>query len=247
MKKIFLFATVVAAMTVASCGNKSQSAAPAADSVSADSVEQVDTAALSSEVKTMMNTLTGQLSEALKTKDPKALTTSLANLEVTYKTLVNSGQLEAAKSYGSAVKQFVNENAETIKTVASGNTTVASLVEGIKNLPTTAETTAEQAKAAVSSDAISLASAAIAKGADAKATVETATEALKNLPSNLTEAANTAANTAVENAKTQAENKVNEKVNSVKEKANNEVNKAAQKATNEVNKAASKAVNSLFN
>lgn len=259
MKKLLFLAAAVAAMTFAACGNKSQSAAPAADSdsVATDTVAVIDTASLAPETRTALTAMTGQLDKAIATKDPKVVTTALANLEATYKTLVNTGKLDDAKTYGAAIKQFVNGKAAEIKNIASGNTTVADLVNGIANLPTTAETTAEQAKAAVSDDVVSLASAAIAKGASAKATAEEAAAALKSAPTTVAGVAQAAANaaatnavnsanTAVQNAKTNAENKVNEKVSSAKQKANDAVNKAANKANEEVNKAASKAVNSLF-
>jgi hypothetical protein len=246
MKKILFLAAAVAAMTFAACGNKSQSAAPAADSAQSDSVAAVDTASLAPEAKAALGALTLQLQKAVESKDPKAVTTALANLEATYKTLVNTGNLEDAKTYGSAIKQFVSESADSIKQIASGNTTIAELVNGIANLPTTAETTAEQAKAAVSEDVVNLASSAIAKGASAKATAETAAAALKNAPATAASVASAAATTAVETAKTNAENKVNEKVNETKEKANDAVNKAANKANEAVNNAANKAVNSLF-
>jgi hypothetical protein len=246
MKKILFLAAAVAAMTFAACGNKSQSAAPAADSAQSDSVAAVDTASLAPEAKAALGALTLQLQKAVESKDPKAVTTALANLEATYKTLVNTGNLNDAKTYGSAIKQFVSENADSIKQIASGNTTIAELVNGIANLPTTAETTAEEAKAAVSEDVVNLASSAIAQGASAKATAEAAAAALKNAPATAASVASAAATTAVETAKTNAENKVNEKVNETKEKANDAVNKAANKANEAVNNAANKAVNSLF-
>lgn len=262
MQKVFLFATVIA-LTLASCGNKSQSNAPEADSTA---VETVDSTAatteeaatpLTEEAKATVENLTGELQKAITAKDSKATIATLANLQTIYKNLVVQGKLDEAKSYGSAIKTFVSNHADDIKNVAEGNTTVAQLVEGIKNLPTSASTTAEQAKEAIKQDVINLASPTIAKGATAIATAEAAAETVKNLPASVKTAAETAATQAVNNAKTSAENKAKEEVQKVNDKANaavnnakakaaQEVNKANQKANDAINKAADKALKDLI-
>lgn len=263
MKKIVLAIAAVAAMTFASCGNKANQEAAATDSTATDSVAAVDTTALAPTTKKSLNTLTGQLTQQLQAKDAKGVTTTLATLEATYKALVNAGQLDDAKTYGKAIQNFIAQNAETIKTVASGNTTIASLVDGIKNLPTTAETTAEQAKQAVTDDAVSLAAPYIQKAAAASATAAAAKAALESAPTaaKATAAAakaavdaapaaakaavEGAANQAVNTAKTAAENKVNSEVNKAQTKAAEKVEKAQKKANDEVNKAANKALKGL--
>lgn len=237
MKKIVIMALAAVALTFASCGNKTANNAEGTDS---DSV-----VALSEDAQATVNNLTAELQKALKDGNSEATIASLANLETIYKNLVDAGKLEEAKSYGSAIKKFINDNAETIKNVASGNTTIASLVNGITNLPTTASTTAEEAKSAVAEDVVNLASPVVQKGATAVATAEAAAEAIKNAPTTVKEAASTAANTAVESAKTAAENKVNEEVTNAQTKANDAVNKAAEKANKKVNDATNKALKGL--
>ena len=166
-------------------------------------------------------------------------------MQATYKALVNAGQLDEAKAYGQSIKNFLAENAESIKIVTDGNTTIANLVNGIKNLPTTAETTAEQAKQAVTDDAVNLAAPYIQKAAQTAATVEAAKAALQsapeaakkiveNVPEAAKEAAKTAATNAVNNAKAAAEKKANEEVTKAQNKANEEVNKAREKAAEKV-------------
>lgn len=269
MKKIFLAIAAVAAMTLASCGNKANQEASAADSTAtdSDSITAVDTTALAPEAKQSLNSLTAQLSNQLQAKDSKGMTTTLATIQATYKALVNADKLDDAKTYGKAVQNFIAQNAEAIKTVASGNTTINDLVEGIKKLPTTAETTAEQAKQAVTDDAVSLAAPYIQKAAATSATAATAAAALKNVPAAAAAAveaapaaaktaAENAANAAVNTAKTAAENKVNsevnkaqtkaaEKVEKAQNKAAEKVEKAQKKANDEVNKAANKALKGL--
>ena len=248
MKKTFLTIAAVAAIMLSSCGGNTSKDAPVSDSVAAqtDSTEAVNTAALSEETSQTISTLTGEATQALQAKDTKSLTTTLATLQATYKALVNAGKLEEAKAYGQSIKQFLSQNAESIKAVTSGNTTIASLVEGIENLPTTAAATAEEAKKAVADDAVKLAAPYIQKAASAAATAEAASAALKaapaaakklveNAPAAAKEAAKTAATNAVNNAKTaekvtKAQNKAAEKVKEGQKKANEKVNEAASKA-----------------
>lgn len=265
MKKNIMLVMAVAAMLFASCGgSKTKSAAEATDSTAtADSTEQIDTTALAPEIKSTLNALTAQATSAIEKKDPKQVTTALADLATTYKTLVNAGKLDEAKTYGAAIKKFVKDNEQTLKSVATNNTTIADLINNIENLPTTAATTADEAKKAVAQDVVNLASPYLQKGAAAAATAEAAAAVLKNAPAaakaaidaapaTAKAAAEQAANQAVNNAKTAAENKVNEEANKADEavtkaqnKAAEKVNKAANKANDAVNKAAGKALKGL--
>ncbi len=239
MKKLFFAALAVTALTIASCGNKT--AAPAAANDSIADTSMVDTTALAPETKSMLNSLTTQLTDVIKNKDTKGLTTTLANIAASYKALVNSGKLQDALSYGQVIKDFVAKNLDTIKSFAGNNTAISSLLSGIQALPTDASTTAEQAKQAVSSKLTDLASSAFQKAAAGGATAEAAAAALKNLTGNAMEGAKDAA----VNAKDAAAEKANEAVDATKAKAGEAVNDAAAKTNDAVNKAASKAVKGL--
>lgn len=243
MKKNIMLVMAVAAMLFASCGgSKTKSAAEATDSTAtADSTEQIDTTALAPETKSTLNALTAQATSAIEKKDPKQVTTALADLATTYKTLVNAGKLDEAKTYGAAIKKFVKDNEQTLKSVATSNTTIADLINNIENLPTTAATTADEAKKAVAQDVVNLASPYLQKGAAAAATAEAAAAVLKNAPA----AAKAAIDAAPATAKTAAENKVNEEANKAASKANEAVTKAQNKAAEKVNKAAGKALKGL--
>ncbi|SET23860.1 hypothetical protein SAMN04487825_1239 [Prevotella sp. kh1p2] len=238
MKKVMMMSIAVAAILLSSCGNNAKPGA-ASD---ADSLAVVDSVpVLAPETQNTVNALTGELTKVLQGKDNQKVVAALANLQTMYKNLVSSGKLEEAKGYGEAIKKFVNEHADNIKQFTSGNATIASLVQGIQNLPTSAATTAEEAKAAVATDVTKLASPAISKGATAVAAAESAAEAVKNAPENVKNAAEAAAS----NAKAAAENKVNEEVTKAQTKTNEAVNKAAEKANQKVNEAANKAVKGL--
>lgn len=264
MKKAIIFAAALA-LTFSSCGNKTQNAAANADSAAVVANEEGG-AELSADNQTTIDNLTAELQKAIDAKDAKTTISVLANLQTIYKNLAEEGKLEEAKAYGSAIKKLVNDNAESLKTIASGNSTVESLVNGIINLPTSAAATAEDAKAAITSDVVKLASPAIAKGETVVETAKAAAEMVKNAPEAVKNAAE-AAKSAVNNAASTAENaaktavddaaakanataaegkkKLEEKRNADRQKAAEKVNEANKKANEAVNKAADKALKGL--
>ncbi len=220
MKKIFLFACV-AALTLASCGNKTKANAEAEanDSVAEATVEQTQAQAQADSVIAVIST-------QLESNDPATVQKSLETVKETYAKLVESGDVEAAKTYASQVQKFIDDNSEKINTVAKGETTVVSLINGIKNLPTSAETTAEAAAAAVKSDAQSVANAAVDV---AKATAEQKVNEAKTEAANKVNEAKAAATKKVTEAAAPAVQKATEaaaKANAAKTKADEKVNQA---------------------
>jgi hypothetical protein len=157
MKKIVLF-VCAAALTFTSCGNKTKTEAEATDSVAEATVEQ-----------TPADSIIAVINTQLESGDPATVQQTLATVEQTYANLVESGKVEEAKTYASAVQKFIDENSEKINTVTKGEATVSQIITAVKNLPTSAETTAEAAAAAVKSDAEALANSAVDA---AKATAE---------------------------------------------------------------------------
>lgn len=247
MKKSFVMVMAVLALTMASCGNKTQEAG-AADSTQVENVADSAAAKLSAEGQKTVDALTTELEKDIQAKDAKKVIVSLANMQTIYKNLVENGKLEEATSYGWAIQQFINKHADNLKNVATGNTTIASLVQGIQNLPTSAQTTAEEAKAAVSQDAVTLSTPAIQEGQTLIETADAAAQAVQNAPATVKAAAqNVAANAvnAAENtAKTAANNAVNAATNKAVETHNkvvNKVNEAQTQAANKVNQAQNKA------
>lgn len=218
MKKTILFAAALA-LTLASCGNKTQNAGNATDSteVAIDDENLDEAPALSAETQSKVEELSVALTKAIDAKDSKAISETLTALQTTYKQLVESGNVEEAKSYGAAIKQLVSEKADGIKQAASGDVSaIEQLVNGVKNLPTSAEATAEDVKNAAASTATSAVN-------DAK---DKANEKVNETK----EAAKAKANEAVNEAKTKATDKVNETKEAAKAKTNEAVNKAADKA-----------------
>ena len=207
MKKVFLFACV--AFALASCGNKA---------ASNEEVKE-DTVAVAVDSEEAAGEITADLNDALKaeTKDPAKIEAALTKVKTEYAKLVEEGKVEEAKKYALKIQEFISNNSESLKSAAN-NATVVSLIDGIKNLPTSAEATAEDAVAAVKADA------------------KTVGDAAKNT-------AEAAATNAADNAKSAAETKVNE----TKAKAETKVNDAANKAADKVNDAANKANSAIGN
>ena len=206
MKK-FLLVACVAVLAFASCGNKT---APAADA---------DSTAVEANVEAFADDAVALVQKSIESADAESLKASVANLQSVYAKLVEEGKLVEAKNYALKIQEFVANNAESLKKVANGESTILQLIEGVKNLPTTAEATAEDALNAVQTDAKT-----IAEGAQA--------------------AAAAAVENQVEQAKAAVNEKVSEAVAPVAEKvaeAAAKVDESAAKANEKVEQA--KAVN----
>lgn len=267
MKKLLILSFATCAMMMASCGNKTQNAISLADSDSllmdTSIVAAVAANGLSEDMKATITNITTQLTKDIKQNNTQNIIVGLANLETIYRNLAAASKLEDAKVYGSAIKKFINSNKEALSASVSENATIGSLVQSIQNLPTTAETTADQAKAAVANDIATLASPAIAKGETAVATAEAAAKLISNAPAAAKTAATNAA-TSIENntkeavnnqvdaakasadkAVSNAKDKTNKAITDTKDKANKKVNEAAEKANKKINDATKEAIKGL--
>ena len=110
-----------------------------------------------------LEALSSNFNQNVDKNDANALATTLADMQVVYKSLVDEGKLEEAKTYGQAIQKYVSKHTNELQAMAEGNNNIPSLVEGVKNLPVSAETTIEEAKQAVISTVVSKASPEIAK------------------------------------------------------------------------------------
>ena len=201
MKKFFMMAMAVVAMTFASCGNKTEK--PVEEVI--DSV-----AVLTEEANAAAEDAISQLSATLEKQDASALQTALEAIKakVAEFIAINPG---IAKEYISKVQNFLKENAEAVKAVVGTNATISGLVDGIAALPTEsveALTGATDALKALgidasnfvkdaASDAVDAAAGAVEGAKDAAAD---AVEGAKDAASNAVEGAKDAAGKAVDNA-----------------------------------------------
>jgi len=195
MKKLFVMAVAAIAMLSVGCGNKTATSANGADSIPADSSEMVATTG---------EAVAEELATAVAGKDAESVQSTFEKIKAEYERLVNEGKLEEAKTYASKIQEFINNHAEELSALTTGNATISGLVNTVKNLPTSAKTTAEEAAAAVKSD------------------VE---NAAKNAVENVKEEAANKVNEAA----TKAVNNAAEKVNKAAEDANKKVNDAVNK------------------
>ena len=171
MKKLFIMVCAAAALTA--CGGKQ---APSASDVVADTVENTaadTTAAAQADADraaaSAAATVTSALEKNLSSADAKSLKQTVADAKETYDKLVKEGKIEEAAAYASKIKEYVNQNADAIKKVASGDVTVTELINGFVNLPSSVKQSAADAKSAVSADANQAKAGAKATEAAAKA------------------------------------------------------------------------------
>ena len=238
MKKSHFLTIAFAALAMVSCGNKTDNTNNTEDSTTVE--DSTIVSGVSQELQPTVEALISNFNQNVEKNDANALATTLANMQVVYKNLVDEGKLEEAKTYGQAIQKYVSDHASELQAMAEGNNNIPSLVEGVKNLPVSAEATIEEAKQAVISTVVSKASPEIAKGATILNNAQQAAEAVKN-------AAETAAENTVNSAIDNAKAKVQAKADNAKAKADNakaavEQEKATTKAAIEKGKANAKAI-----
>ena len=200
MKKFFIMAMAVAAMSFTSCGNKTQNAAPADET----------------EVSTTLEAAKGvvdQLKEKIEAGDSQAIGEAVQTAVNKLAEMVAKGDTEAAKQYQEQIKSFVEENAEKIKEATGGDEAVSKLIDSFVNVPVKAEEAVEDAK-----------EAAEEKVEDAKEAVEQKIEDAKEAAEEKVEDAKEAAAKKVEEAKDAAAQKIEE----AKKKAAEELLKKMQ-------------------
>lgn len=209
MKKTFIFAFALV-VALASCGNKAEQSANSGSA-------EVEATAETPDAEEVMETVTSALAANVAQGDVEKVKATLTTIQIKYQDLVQSGKLEEAKKYAVEVQKYINDNAEQIKSMTGNNQAIATLIDGIKALPTDASTTAEQAITAVQ------------KSADALLKVEAGK-------------VNDAVNAEVDKAKQKAADAVNAEVDKAKQKAADAVNAEVEKAKQKAGDAAKKAV-----
>jgi len=138
MKKLFMFVMAAAALTFAACGNKTAEGA-CEDSLCCDSA-----ACLSEECDPV-----AALSAAVESQDAG----KVQSLLDAAKEKLNSLSAEEKAEYASKLQEFVETNKEKIEAVGVSTATVSSVIEAVKNLPTTVEGVANDAADAAKADA----------------------------------------------------------------------------------------------
>ena len=216
MKKLFTMAAI-AAMSLTACTNKANTAEE-----SLDFEEATPEAVVSS------------LAEKVQSGDATAITEAVETVQAELQEIVENGDVEKAAAYASQIKAFVEQNASKLQELNVNTLTLSDIINAVQALPAAAESTAQDAAAAVESDAVAAKDAAVeaaksqadAAAVDAgKAQVNQAVQNAQNKANEAVQDAQNKANEAVQNA----QNKANEAVQGAANQANQAINDAVKK------------------
>ena len=202
MKKLFAMVMAVAAISFASCGNKTEKA-ECEDTTACEC--KCDTCKCDpcqcGEQKCCGECPVKALSEKLEAGDAEGVTAALAEAQEKIQALVAEGKVEEAQKVGSALKEFIETNKEKL---GEAQISVESIVSTITGIPAAAEATAEAGVEAVKADA-----QAVKEGAEAAANAAVETGKAK---------AEQAATQAVEAGKAEANKQIDKGVDAAKKK-----------------------------
>lgn len=212
MKKIYICALAAMAITMASCGNKTTANQEGTDSAMVANDTTAMAGMTAADAQGDAETLNNNLKAMIEAKDAKGIQAITAQAKEKIQQLINSGNYEAAKAYAEKVKTFINENAETVKSIAGGNETINSLVNTITNIPANAEGAANNAKEAAQNAG--------------NAVKSSAQDAVNNAGQKIEDKVN--------EKKAEAKKKATEAVDKKKEEANKAVNDAVNKGLNKL-------------
>ena len=121
-----MMALAAAAITLSSCGNKTN--------VPNESEIVDSTEVALNEANTAADEVIAQLTQNIEAKDASALQNALEAVKAKVSEFLTKNP-EIAKEYLAKVQNFLKENTDKIKAVVGDNAAVASLVDGIANIP----------------------------------------------------------------------------------------------------------------
>lgn len=130
MKKVMFLMMTAAVICFASCGNKTQGAAP----VDNDSTIVADSTIAASDVEAAINQATTKLAEQIEAKDASKLQQAIATVQAKVAEILAENP-DAAKEYVTQVQSFLKENADKIKAVAGNNTAIQAAVNALTAAP----------------------------------------------------------------------------------------------------------------
>ena len=169
MRKFFTFMIATAAISLASCGGKSNGSTAELDSLATETVAEED--ATPAEQAQAVITL---LQEQIKNADPEQIKAIGQQVADKVAEFIAKGDAEAAKTYSETINRFISDNAETLKSIGA-STTIAEALSKVEDLPAgileaaTGAATGVQASADAQVDA---AKAAIEAAQDAAAAAQ---------------------------------------------------------------------------
>lgn len=204
MKKFFIIAMAVFALTIASCTNGQKA--------NSDETEQ-----------TVLATATDAIAAAIEAGDASAIQTAVEAVKAKAAELLADNP-EVAKEYLTKVQQFLKENAEKVTAIVGENEAVKAVVGAVTDAPV------EQVIDGLAAFVGQAETAAQETADGVKAAGEQLTEDVKAAGQQLRDEAQAAAQKAVDDAQAAAAAKAEEEVQNAKDKTNDAIDKGVDAA-----------------
>ena len=206
MKKIMTLVIAAAAISLASCGGKTNSNTAELDSLTTETVaeEEVAPAEQAGQVVAL-------LQEQIKNADPEQIKAIGAQVAEKVAEFLAKGDEAAAKTYTETINKFIAENAEKLKAIGA-STTISEALSNVENLPSSLLEAATSAANGVAATATEQAEAAQEAVDAAKAAVEAAPEAVKEAAKEAVDAAKAKGEEAAAAAQQKAQEQANKAI-----------------------------------
>ena len=206
MKKIMTLVIAAAAISLASCGGKTNSNTAELDSLATETVaeEEVAPAEQAGQVVAL-------LQEQIKNADPEQIKAIGAQVAEKVAEFLAKGDEAAAKTYTETINKFIAENAEKLKAIGA-STTISEALSNVENLPSSLLEAATSAANGVAATATEQAEAAQQAVDAAKAAVEAAPEAVKEAAKEAVDAAKAKGEEAAAAAQQKAQEQANKAI-----------------------------------
>ncbi len=206
MKKIMTLVIAAAAISLASCGGKTNSNTAELDSLTTETVaeEEVAPAEQAGQVVAL-------LQEQIKNADPEQIKAIGAQVAEKVAEFLAKGDEAAAKTYTETINKFIAENAEKLKAIGA-STTISEALSNVENLPSSLLEAATSAANGVAATATEQAEAAQQAVDAAKAAVEAAPEAVKEAAKEAVDAAKAKGEEAAAAAQQKAQEQANKAI-----------------------------------
>jgi len=206
MKKIMTLVIAAAAISLASCGGKTNSNTAELDSLTTETVaeEEVAPAEQAGQVVAL-------LQEQIKNADPEQIKAIGAQVAEKVAEFLAKGDEAAAKTYTETINKFIAENAEKLKAIGA-STTISEALSNVENLPSSLLEAATSAANGVAATATEQAEAAQQAVDAAKAAVEAAPEAVKEAAKGAVDAAKAKGEEAAAAAQQKAQEQANKAI-----------------------------------
>ena len=206
MKKIMTLVIAAAAISLASCGGKTNSNTAELDSLTTETVaeEEVAPAEQAGQVVAL-------LQEQIKNADPEQIKAIGAQVAEKVAEFLAKGDEAAAKTYTETINKFIAENAEKLKAIGA-STTISEALSNVENLPSSLLEAATSAANGVAATATEQGEAAQQAVDAAKAAVEAAPEAVKEAAKEAVDAAKAKGEEAAVAAQQKAQEQANKAI-----------------------------------